>query len=472
MFAKATKNLLSEIDSEGFLIPVLCLNDSDGLSPQALVIKRNRYWFWQQPKYKPTDFKLSDVLVGDPINPVVVETEFLTYKGKVMDTKSGSAVAELGPGTINIGGSGSSKLQSSFGNLKKQELDLQKLLHDSKSRVLDMQHSLIQQTRNAKTEVLAVVKERIITTQPCTVTEEVQEGGSCSGMFGFNKTIKVSSNDKGKPSIAYDTDVSIDIPPKTTLAYSVIELDIAHTGHYELCLLPAVKGGFEIDGPVKVKQAVTVSAAPGNPTHNMQKELVGLEGQFKVLSKLPSSTRSSLFQQISLLLQNSAVISILGSTLEDLCGGTQPDPSTLAEVPELKVTLELIQKSAGKKPSGQHQKPNTLTAAHLLISALDEMSKPALFLLKSCCSYTTLQALLHLVQNMALNEKSSLKDAALDVLADEEVFKNITSLFNSCNVMLLKDDNSLITKISNPEDRLPLMLCIAVKGLASLAPHV
>lgn len=237
MFAKVTKNLLSEIDSEGFLIPVLCLNDSDGLSPQALVIKRNRYWFWQQPKYKPTDFKLSDVLVGDPINPVVVETEFLTYKGKVMDTKSGSAVAELGPGTINIGGSGSSKLQSSFGNLKKQELDLQKLLQDSKSRVLDMQHSLIQQTRNAKTEVLAVVKERIITTQPCTITEEVQEGGSCSGMFGFNKTIKVSSNDKGKPSIAYDTDVSIDIPPKTTLAYSVIELDIAHTGHYGIDVL-------------------------------------------------------------------------------------------------------------------------------------------------------------------------------------------------------------------------------------------
>lgn len=64
----------------------------------------------------------------------MVETEFLTYKGKVVDNKSGSAVAELGPGSINIGGSGSSKLQSSFGNLKKQELDIQKLLQDSKSR--------------------------------------------------------------------------------------------------------------------------------------------------------------------------------------------------------------------------------------------------------------------------------------------------------------------------------------------------
>lgn len=472
MFAKATKNLLSEIDTEGFLIPVSRLNDSDGLIPQALVIKRNRYWFWQQPKYLPTDFKLSDVLVGDPINPVVVETEFLTYKGKVVDNKSGSAVAELGPGSINIGGSGSSKLQSSFGNLKKQELDIQKLLQDSKSRALDLQHSLIQQTRDTKTEVLAVVKERIITTQPCTITEEIQEGGTCSGMFGFNKTIKVSVNDKGKSLVEYDINVSIDIPPKTTLAYSVIELDVAHTGHYELCLLPNVKGGFEIDGPVKVKEAVTVGAAPGNTTHKMQKDLVGLQGQFTVLSKLSSSTRFSLFQQISLLLQNSAAISILENTLEDLCGGTQPDPSILAEVPDLKVTLELIQKAAGKQSSGQQQKPSTLTATHLLISALDEMSEPGLFRLRSCCSHTTLQALLHLVQNMALNKKSSLKDAALDVLADEEVFESITSLFDSCNVTLLKEDDSLVTKISNPQDGLPLMLCVAVKGLVSLAPPV
>lgn len=153
-------------------------------------------------------------------------------------------------------------------------------------RVLDLQHSLIQQTRETQREVLAIVKERIFTTQPCTVTEEVQEGGTCTGMLGFNKTIKVglsslvkknhtplfsidillgvsssnnipgwacpvvlvllkqtvlscsfvspqvSVNDKVKPFIEYDTNVSINIPPKTTIAYSVIELDVAHTGQY------------------------------------------------------------------------------------------------------------------------------------------------------------------------------------------------------------------------------------------------
>ncbi|KAK7147736.1 hypothetical protein R3I94_010303 [Phoxinus phoxinus] len=471
MFAKATKNVLSEIDTEGSLISLSRLNDSDGLVPLALVIKRNRFWFWQRPKYLTVDFKLNDVLVGDPINPVVVETDFLSYNGKVVDNKSGSAAADFGPGTINIGGTGSSKLQSSFGNLKKQELDVQKLLQDSKSRVLDLQHSLIQQTRESQREVLTVVKERIFTTQPCTVSEEVQEGGTCSGMLGLNKTIKVSVNDKGKPFVEYDTNVSINIPPKTTIAYSVIELEVALTGQYGLCLLPNVKGGFEVDGLVKVKQANSVSAAPGK-TSKLQKDLEGLQAQFTVLSKLPPNTRCSLFQQISVLLQNSVAISLLEDALEDLCDGTQPDLRALDEVPALKATLKLVQKAAGSKSSGMQTKPSALTATHLLFSSLDEMTDSALLELKSCCSYATLQALLHLVQNMSLNKKSSWKDAALAVLADEEAFKKITALFASCNVTLLKEKDSLVTKISNPQDRLPLMLCIAVKGLASLAPPV
>ncbi len=76
------------------------------------------------------------------------------------------------------------------------------------------------------------------------------------------------------------------------------------------------------------------------------------------------------------------------------------------------------------------------------------------------------------VQNMTSNKKSSLKDAALAALTDEKVFKKVTLLFASCNVTLLKEKDSVVTKISNPQDRLPLMLCIAVKGLASLVPPV
>ncbi|KAI2655480.1 Gasdermin-E [Labeo rohita] len=540
MFAKATKNLLSEIDTDGSLIPVSRLNDSDGLAPLAVVIKRNRYWFWQWPKYLPADFMLNDVLVGDPIEPAVAETDFLTYNGKVVDNRSGSAAADLGVGTINVGGAGSSKLQTSFGNLQKQEVDIQKLLKASKSRggvyasttprVLDLNHSLIEQTRETKREVLTLVKERIITTQSCTITEEVQGGGTCAGIFGFNKTIKghvfgpacrllsskyklshlslvspqVSVNNKEKPFVESDTNVSINIPPKTTLAYSVIELDVSNTGHYELCLLPNVKGGFEVDGIVKLKEANTLSAAPRQTTSKLQKDLEALQGQFTVLSKLPSSTRSSLFQKISQLLQNSIAINVLEDALEDLCGGTQPDQTKLDKMPALKSTIEVVQKAAGKDCSGKQVKPSPLTAMHLLISSLDgdpkarisaispdgcllsytccqidlcshkqscvhvEMTDSALSDLKSCCTYPILQALLHLVQNMTLNKKSLLKDTT--VLTNEKVFKKTTSLFASCNVILIKEKDSLVTKINSSDDNLPLMLCVAVKCLASLAP--
>lgn len=64
----------------------------------------------------------------------MVETDFMSFDGKVVDKKSGSVGADIGPGSITVGGAGSSKLQSSFGNLKKQEVDVQKLLQDSKAR--------------------------------------------------------------------------------------------------------------------------------------------------------------------------------------------------------------------------------------------------------------------------------------------------------------------------------------------------
>lgn len=66
MFSKATANFVHQIDPEGSLIHVSRVNDSHKLVPMALVVKRNR-WFWQRPKYQPTDFILSDLLLRDEV---------------------------------------------------------------------------------------------------------------------------------------------------------------------------------------------------------------------------------------------------------------------------------------------------------------------------------------------------------------------------------------------------------------------
>ena len=63
-------------------------------------------------------------------------------------------------------------------------------------RVLDMSHSLIQQTKEKRREVFGVVKERIVTTQPSSVIEEVQQTGALGGLLSLcgPKALKVLGN--------------------------------------------------------------------------------------------------------------------------------------------------------------------------------------------------------------------------------------------------------------------------------------
>ncbi|KAG7275483.1 LOW QUALITY PROTEIN: hypothetical protein CRUP_022735 [Coryphaenoides rupestris] len=65
MFSKATSSIVRQIEDDGSLIHVTRLNDSHKLVPTAVVAKRNRFWFWQKPKYRPSDFTLGDLLLGD-----------------------------------------------------------------------------------------------------------------------------------------------------------------------------------------------------------------------------------------------------------------------------------------------------------------------------------------------------------------------------------------------------------------------
>lgn len=66
--------------------------------------------------------------------PEVTETEFAKYKGTFGDKLSGKLDAKGGSVNICLEGQGSSKLQSFFGTLKKEELAVTQLVEDSKNR--------------------------------------------------------------------------------------------------------------------------------------------------------------------------------------------------------------------------------------------------------------------------------------------------------------------------------------------------
>lgn len=52
-------------------------------------------------------------------------------------------------------------------------------------RILDMSHGLVQQTKEKSRWVFGIVKERILTTQLCSVIEEVQQGGQCGAALSL-----------------------------------------------------------------------------------------------------------------------------------------------------------------------------------------------------------------------------------------------------------------------------------------------
>ncbi|KAJ8371531.1 hypothetical protein AAFF_G00307680 [Aldrovandia affinis] len=267
MLARATGNFVRHIDPEGRLIPLTRLNDSDKLLPLALVIKRSRFWLWQRNKYRPSVFTLNDLLLGDtPLRPDVMESDFLKYEGTFEDTVSGRLAGEAGPMTLTLEGRSSSRLQSSFGRLRKQEVDIQKLLQASKDRVLDLEHRLLRQTRQRCRVVLAVLTERIVSTQPCSICQQVQGLAGCGGLLALigPTDIQVSVEEKGR--LKSDSSVSLEIPEFTVIAYSVIELEINHSsGQYD----SVVSSGSESDA---------IAEGPGLGSRDREGSVSGLDG--------------------------------------------------------------------------------------------------------------------------------------------------------------------------------------------------
>uniref|UniRef100_A0A3Q1G229 Gasdermin E n=1 Tax=Acanthochromis polyacanthus TaxID=80966 RepID=A0A3Q1G229_9TELE len=469
MFANAARNFVEEVDHGGLLIPVSGLNDS--IAPLTVVLKRKRFWFWQKHKYHPTDFNLNDLLTGDaPIKPVVVVTDFIKYTGTFGGNIEGGLEASLVRTNASVGGKDSSKLQSSFGSLKKEEVDVQKLLRDSKDGVLDMSHGLIQQTKEKPRQLLGIVKERIVTTQPCSVIEEVQQGGQCGGSLSVcgPKSSKLLLKENG--SLSKDSNVTMEIPINTTIAYGLIELEIKHDGHYELCLMSNTDGGFEVDGPAK-KGSVSVCRAPAHSSENshLRQELEQLGDHFQLLSALPASTRLSLLEQITKLMQDQAAISALENVLDHMRLGKKLNLSdvtaTESQQQNIQVILDVLEQC---DQVGSGQSTPTLTALHLITSALDEMTNDCLAALGTCCSPAVLQTLELLVQTVCGDGEEPLSSAGLT----EDVYEKTERLFALSNVSLKRDGDAVKTEINQQPGHLPLVLCVAVRGLASLAHSV
>ncbi|XP_074469791.1 gasdermin-E-like [Sebastes fasciatus] len=467
MFSKATANFLRQIDPEGSLIHVSRVNDSQKLVSMALVVKRNRNWFWQSPKYQPTDFTLSDLLQGDKVlSPGVSEKPFLTYKGTFSDKLSGKLETEAGSVSVSLEGRGSSKLQSCFGELKKEELDVKKLLRDSNLRLVDMQNPLVKQLEK-RADVLAVVKERILTTNSCSVTQTKKEQCTFQGILGLlgmlGNSVKVCVKDSN--DIESDSDVSLEIPSGTVIAYSILELEIKKNGHYDICLQPGTIGGIEADTPASWPSHDSLNVVDGKCNGSQEMDL-------SPLAELPQSTRCALFKTLQETLKDRTALSYMEGLLEQLCSGETVDMAEHEELLESqRKSLSAILDRPGTDSDAEDSQsgvPAHLNAAHLLISAMEELPDETLSLL-SVSRPDFLEAFDTLMCRLKKNCEPLSVQCLPVPLQDNQAFQLAEQLLSSISVTLKRDGDRLWTETGNKAGVLPLVLSLSIQGLSLLS---
>ncbi|KAG8139108.1 hypothetical protein E2320_001880 [Naja naja] len=493
MFAKATKTFVKEVDSGGNLISVSSLNNLDKVEFLNLVTKKKKTWCWQNPKYHLSSVSLNDLLAEDmrgPIKPVIVESDFVKYEGKFEDCIKGSIDTSLG--RINLGSGGSDVVESlsSFGNLKKQEVDLHKLMKDVKERSINLQASLLEPMLERKNDVLCILTEKILTTQKCLISEHIQKEEKIAGMVGINaKIIKVSVNENG--NMMMNSNVVLEIPAPTAIAYGIIELYIKHDGQFELCLLHDQRGGFEkgaIEGPSyhssafkdaccphhfdvvdSEKLSGPESPIPSDASLNiLSKDVLQLKTQFQPFMNLSEEKRRALYKMICDLLLHEETVLQLENVLDSLCSERSPGIIAMEELksPE-KPCLEEFLQLVDVHLQSKHQIYNKelLLAAHFLLSALAELSSYSLMLLLACCDLQLVPTLCFLPNMTSEDGTVTLADPVLAPLADPGKFQIAQRLFALSNINLEMTESSIKAVTMKRTIFSPIILYIALNGL-------
>lgn len=485
MFAKATRNFLREVDAGGNLIAASNLNGSDKLQLLSLVTKKKRFWFWQRPKYQFLPVTLGDVLIEDQfLSPVVVESDFVKYEGKFENHVSGSIETALGKVKLNVGGKGLVESQSSFGTLRKQEVDLQQLIRDAVERKINLENPVLQQVLERKNEVLCILTQKIVTTQKCMISEHVQIEEKFGGMVGIQtKTVQVSAIEDG--NFIKNTDVVLEIPAATTIAYGVIELYVKQDGQFEFCLLQGKHGGFEkqrssfvfLDPlPFRELQFQDMPDSRQGPLTVLKQATPLLERNFHPFAELPEQQQAALSDILQAVLFDDQLLVILEQVCDDVVFGLSPPLEVLGELKspqqqDLTAFLRLVGYSVRGKclgPEDVVSNQKLFSIAYFLVSALAEMPDNAAALLGTCCKLQLIPTLCYLLDALSDDGVANAEDPALAPLRDAEKFGIVQRLFASADVSLERLQSSVKATVRKDPHIFPLILYISLNGLRVL----
>jgi len=246
MFEAAVSKFVKSVGHES-LIGVPNLDEANQCRPFSVIVKKNRRWSWQSPKYEPTPFKLHQLLtVTDSLEEdVTVNTRKLTMYNKsykfAVSGKIGAKLKILLDAEMS--GSDTVDVEAKFGDVNKVEVDQPKLMQHLRERSLDIKHEYIEQVRQNPNKVLCVVVG---------CAEIAEEGAVCvsgdkqaSESIDIPKPVAQVVDINESSSVDDKSEKKLTIPAETPLAYNVCELLVKANGQLELMIEEGCNGGFQ-----------------------------------------------------------------------------------------------------------------------------------------------------------------------------------------------------------------------------------
>jgi hypothetical protein len=137
MFEGAVHDFVKQT-GDGCLHPVPSLFEADTFKPLQIVVKKNRRFFWQSPKYQTQDFTLEEILLGQekltdiPITKEIFVKNYSKKSKLSLSGKFGAKIKSLFE--VELEGSDYVHVESNFGDVEKEEADAQKLLDVMKTK--------------------------------------------------------------------------------------------------------------------------------------------------------------------------------------------------------------------------------------------------------------------------------------------------------------------------------------------------
>uniref|UniRef100_A0A8D0GP95 Uncharacterized protein n=1 Tax=Sphenodon punctatus TaxID=8508 RepID=A0A8D0GP95_SPHPU len=354
MFHRVAKQIASEMDPDGRFIAISSLVVADNYQPLCLVTKLKSRLPWQRRKHTSTSFKLVDVLKGgDSAGIELKHSDLFLYSTTTCYTANAKLSFSLQSTEVNIGGAGKNLLSVSQVSLRRTYVNRRQ------PWVIDPSNSFIQQVQSCLRLQLYVVVEILEIMAPLLI-EETNEGegkGRVTAMEMFSLQTKGSCLKKR----------SMQVPAGTVVAY-VVE---------KLCFQEEQYSGF-LPSSKMVQDSLCYEA------FQLVKETI--KEEYEILSYLSQPLKTKLLASLQSFLQDSDVVSALGSVLELSLAGGKASRSMLDSLDEdFRPQLETLLDGLGVLGEGKAGDDCDLwRPMHFLCSALEDLDERTLPFLEIC----------------------------------------------------------------------------------------